>query len=258
MEPELRDYRCAGWDVRVVERVGSTNDALLEAGRQGAAEGVVMVADVQTAGRGRLDRRWEAPPGSCLLMSLLFRPPEPFTASAPRVTMACGLALVDAIAEIAGLDVPLKWPNDLIVTRDGGWAKIAGMLSEIGSDVGAPPFLVVGIGLNVNVPAAHLPNLAPNATSLLVERGHPLSRVALLDAFLQRIATRYAGLRTGDDPLPEWRGRLVWMGQQVQVHTPTESVTGVAVTVNDTGALVLRLPDGSLRAFSVGDVSLRV
>jgi len=255
---QLADYRRAGWDIRYFARVDSTNTVLLEAGRQGAAEGLVYVADEQTAGRGRLDRRWIAPPGTCLLLSLLFHPPEPFTYHAPRLTMLCGMAMADAVETTSGVAVQLKWPNDLIINAPGAWRKVAGMLSEIGFGADNRPFLVVGIGLNVNVPSELLPDLAPNATSLLSEGGQQVERAALLDAFLSRVEAYQAMLRAGGDVLPLWRERLAWMGHPVQVHTPTASAIGIAEDVDETGALWLRLPDGSRQAFSVGDVSLRV
>jgi len=255
---ELHDYCRQGWDIRYFERVDSTNTALLEAGRQGAAGGLVYVADEQTAGRGRLDRRWGAPPGTCLLLSLLFRPPEPFIYHAPRLTMLSGMAMADAIDAVTGIAVQLKWPNDLIVTCDGMWRKVAGILSEIGSAADTPPFLVIGIGLNVNVPAELLPDLAPNATSLLGEGGRPVERVALLDAFLARVEAYHAAMQAGVDVLDLWRQRLAWMRCEVHVHTPTGSVTGIAEDVDETGALWLRLSDGAQQSFSAGDVSLRV
>ncbi len=255
---KLCDYRREGWDIRYLERVDSTNTALLEAGRQGAPAGLVYVADEQTAGRGRLTRRWSAPPGTCLLLSLLFRPPEPFTYYAPRLTMLCGMAMADAVETVSGIAVQLKWPNDLIITHAEEWRKVAGMLSEIGSGANIPPFLVVGIGLNVNVPFELLADLAPNATSLLVEGRKPVERAALLDAFLARVETYRAALWSGDDVLLLWRERLAWMGRAVHIQTPTGDVTGIAEDVDETGALWLRLSDGSRQSFSVGDVSLRV
>ena len=254
----LHGYHREGWDFRYFERVNSTNTALLEAGRQGTAEGSVYIADEQTAGRGRLSRSWIAPPGTCLLLSLLFRPPEPFNYHAPRLTMLCGMAMADAVESVSGIAVQLKWPNDLIITHAEEWRKVAGMLSEIGSGADNRLFLVAGLGLNVNVPAESLPDLAPNATSLLVEGGRPVERVALLEAFLTRVEAYRAVLQTGADVLPLWRERLAWMGHTVHLHTPTGSVTGIAEDVNETGALWLRLPDGSRQLFSVGDVSLRV
>jgi BirA family biotin operon repressor/biotin-[acetyl-CoA-carboxylase] ligase len=254
----LRDYRREGWDIRYFARVDSTNTALLEAGQQGAVEGLVYVADEQTAGRGRLDRRWSAPPGTCLLLSLLFRPPEPFTYHAPRLTMVCGMAMADAVETVSGVAVQIKWPNDLILTRAETWCKVAGMLSEIGSSVDSRPFLVVGIGLNVNVPSELLPGLAPNATSLLAEGERPVERVTLLDVFLAHVEAYRAASLAGADVLDLWRQRLAWMGCDVHVHTPTASITGIAEGVDETGALWLRLPDSTRQSFSVGDVSLRL
>ena len=165
----LQCYHREGWlgaDFRYMQRVTSTNDLVLDAGQQGAPEGLVIVAEEQTAGRGRLARRWNAPPGTCLLMSLLFRPPEPFAYYAGRIPMLCGLALVEAVRHVAGLSVALKWPNDLIIAHsDDTWHKVAGMLSEIGMQNNVPAFVVIGIGLNVNVPRALLPDLAPDAAS---------------------------------------------------------------------------------------------
>lgn len=252
--------RSTGWlgaTVLYEAQTASTNDLLWRAGEAGAVEGVLALTEEQTAGRGRLGRRWTAPPGTCLLWSLLFRPPAPFAWSAARTTMLCGLALWEAVTEVAGVPVALKWPNDLIVERDDGWRKVAGMLSEVGLAGDQLAFLVVGIGLNVNVPPAALAALAPNATSLLAERGQPVDRAALLDSFLARAEARYEALRAGADPWSAWAARLAWLGQPVQVQTPTALVTGIMEGVDAEGGLQLRLPDGSLAGFPVGDVTVR-
>lgn len=241
-----------------LERTTSTNEVLRRLAEEGAVEGLVILADEQTAGCGRLARRWESPPGTSLLFSLLFRPPEPFAYHAARTTMLCGLALCQAVALGAGLTTYLKWPNDLIIERAGDWRKLAGMLSEIGMAGGRPSFLIVGIGLNVNIPVEGLSRLAPNATSLLAEIGHDVGRVALLDIFLQRTEALVERQRAGWDPLAQWRAGLAWRGRTVQVHLPTETLVGVAEDVDAEGALLLRLPDGSRRSFPVGDVSLRL
>ncbi|MEA3396711.1 MAG: biotin--[acetyl-CoA-carboxylase] ligase [Chloroflexota bacterium] len=259
---EFSHYRRAdGWLGRrflYLERTTSTSEVLRQLAEEGAAEGLVILADEQTAGRGRLARRWEALPGDSLLFSLLFRPPEPFAYHATRTTMLCGLALRQAVALGAGLTTSLKWPNDLIIERAGDWRKLAGMLSEIGMTGGRPAFLIVGIGLNVNIPVESLSRLAPNATSLLAEIGHDVGRVALLDTFLQRTEALVERQRAGWDPLAQWRAGLAWRGRTVQVHLPTETLAGVAEDVDAEGALLLRLPDGSRRRFPAGDVSLRL
>ncbi len=253
-------HRREGWLGREVlhfEAIGSTNDVALERGAAGAAEGLLVLAERQSAGRGRLGRRWEAPPGSSLLMTLLFRPPHPFAETAPQAVMACSLALREAIAEVCGLEVALKWPNDLIVVEGRRWRKLAGLLSEIGMEGGEATFLVVGIGLNVNVPPEVLPHLAPQATSLLAETGRRVSRAALLDAFLLRAEARYEAVKAGARLSREWESALAWMGEPVILHTPTGEVEGIAAGVEADGSLRLRLPDGRERTFLVGDVSLR-
>ncbi len=257
----LCDYyrdRWLGKAFHYLPRVDSTNDWLMAAAQQGAPEGMVVVAEEQSRGRGRMARRWYAPPGTSLLMSLLFRPPEPFTHFASRVTMLCGVSLLEAIRSLAPLPLMLKWPNDLIVKRGKEkWRKLAGMLSEIGLEKCQPSFLVVGVGLNVNLCPDQLAELAPNATSLSAEIGDSVDRCAVLDAFLARVDARYMAMRAGKDPLSEWRLNLAWMGQPVYVQTPTAHVRGIAETVDENGALGVRCPGGTRQWFSVGDVSLR-
>jgi len=250
-----------GRNFRYFMEIGSTNDVALAAARTGAAEGLVVVADRQSAGRGRLQRRWEAPVGSSLLMSLLFRPPEPFAYFAGRITMVCGLSLVAAVGTVSGVATRLKWPNDLIYEAadgSGDWLKLAGMLSEVVlSDAGQPVALVVGLGVNVNVAEGDLPILAPNAGSLSALTGTEVSRVDLLDTFLGEIELRYADLLCGADPAPAWREQLAWLGRPVVVHGADGIMQGIAEEIDAEGALVLRLPDGGTRRFLAGDVSLR-
>jgi BirA family biotin operon repressor/biotin-[acetyl-CoA-carboxylase] ligase len=242
-------------------RTTSTNDVVRRLAESGAPEGTLVAADEQTAGRGRFKRRWIAPPGTCLMFSLLFRPPTPFLYYASRTTMLCGLALAAAVREVTGLDVRLKWPNDLIVTAEGAvsgeWRKLAGMLSELGVEDDMPTFLIVGIGLNVNLPAGQLSHISPQATSLLREVGHLVARADVLDAFLRRADRLLARSRAGWDPLHAWEAELAWLGEEISVHTTTETIDGVLHGVGDDGALVVRLPNGAFRSFPVGDVSLR-
>ena len=255
----LQSYRRTdGWlahEIRHFTSLTSTNDVLRELAQEGVEEGLLVLTEEQTAGRGRQRRRWLAPPQTCLLMSLLFRPRAPFAYHASRLTMNCGLGLLAAVRETTGLPVTLKWPNDLILERDGDWKKIAGMLSEVAGQ--GPDDLIVGIGLNVNVAPAQLAELAPRATSLLAELGHPVDRRAVLATFLQRTEWLCDRLRSGWDPLSRWRERVAWMGRSVEVITPNEVIRGVAETIDDDGALVLRQLGGERRRFSAGDVSVR-
>lgn len=176
--------------------------------------------------------------------------------------MACGLAVLDAVEEVAGLRLTLKWPNDVIVEDEDepeGWAKVAGLLSEVGVRLDTPSFLVVGIGLNVNLPKTYLSDLAPGATSLLALASYPISRVRLLDRLLAAAERRYDALREGEeDPFEAWRASLAWLGDPVEVRMPNGIVHGIAEDVDIYGRLQVKLPDGRRRTFSAGDVSLRL
>jgi BirA family transcriptional regulator, biotin operon repressor / biotin---[acetyl-CoA-carboxylase] ligase len=266
-DPRLAHYQreegVLGRLVRYMPCVSSTNDLLLEMGTHGAPEGFLILAESQSEGRGRLGRRWASWPGTSLLMSLLFRPPhastaERFAFSALRVTMICAVALLEATQDVAGVRTALKWPNDLIVmAQDGGWRKVGGMLSEIGAQGQRLDFIVVGIGLNVNIPASRLASLSPRATSLGVEARQCVDRVALLDRFLVYTDGYYRRFRSGWDPYPVWLSHLAWLGQQVWVQTTNEVFRGIVEGVDRGGALRLRLPDGGMRHFTAGDVTLR-
>lgn len=256
---ELASYhRPQGWlgrETKYFSTVSSTNDLVKRHAELGVEEGLVVLAEEQTAGRGRGKRRWFAPPGTSLLMSLLFRPREPFGFHALRTTMLVGVALVESVRQVANVPVMLKWPNDLIFESEDDWKKVAGMLSEVGG--ARPDFLIVGIGLNVNISEKHLLTLAPRAASLRSISGHPVHRATLLDAFLERTEQLYERLYTGWDPYLRWRELLAWMGCAVEVSTPTDVVQGMAVDVAEDGALILQTSEGERRHFPVGDVSLR-
>lgn len=249
---ERLDTRIVGGTLEVHPVIDSTNLRAVALARAGAPEGLVVVAEEQTAGQGRLGRRWYAPRGSALLISLLFRPPL-IPAQAQRVTMVCSLAAVHAVAEVGGLEARLKWPNDIVVAD----AKLGGLLTELGVGDGNLGYVVVGIGLNVNLDVAQLPDLIAPATSLSAALGRPVSRRDLLVSFLQRADDLYGGLRNGWSPRAAWREALVTLGRAVTVGTPQETLQGIAEDVDEDGALLLRMEDGALRRVLAGDVTLR-
>ena len=235
------------WDIRWFDQVDSTNTYVREQARFGAPEGLVAVADHQTAGRGRLGRRWESPPRANLLASVLLRPNiDP--ADLHLCTTVVALAAMDACRVVAGVGTLLKWPNDLLV--DG--AKVAGILAEAefaGADLAA---VVVGIGINVGWPGP------PEAggTSLEAATGSPVDRRVLLHALLTELSERRAGLEAaaGRRALAdEGRRRCATIGQQVRVTLEGEEITGQAVAVDDAGHLVVETPTGSRRV-TAGDV----
>ncbi len=227
-------------EIRWFDSLDSTNRYLLDEARAGAPHGLVAVADYQTAGRGRRGRDWVAPPGASLLVSVLLRPtltPE----RAPLVTMACGVAMAEAIARVAGFTPGLKWPNDLVVND----RKLVGILAE--ADAGA---VVVGVGVNVEwheFPA----ELAETATACNLEAGHPVDRRELLEAFLAELDQRSADL---DAVIAEYRTRLVTLGRRVRIERADGDFVGRAVDVGDAGQLRVEGDDGAVVEVRVGDV----
>ncbi|MDH7485154.1 MAG: biotin--[acetyl-CoA-carboxylase] ligase [Anaerolineae bacterium] len=243
-------------------QLGSTNDLARELARRGAAEGTLVIAEEQTAGKGRLGRSWWAPPGSCLLLSLIFRPPLA-PAQAQRLTMIAGLACAEAVEAQTGLRPGLKWPNDLVLAE----RKLAGILTELETAGERLDFAVVGLGLNVNVDfrqQATDAELRDSAIGLLQVLGRPVDRLALLNELLVRLEQRYERLRAGQSPHAEWAACLVTLGQAVRVVTPSPALPptgggvleGQAVGVDADGALLLRLADGRTERVLAGDVTL--
>ncbi len=242
--------RFIGQTVYYWPAVGSTNAELKRLADEGAPEGTLAIADEQTAGRGRLGRTWVAPPGSSLLMSLLFRPDWLAPAQAAQLTMLCALAAADAVVEIAGAQPSLKWPNDLLLNGK----KLAGVLTELGFSADKLAWAVVGVGLNVNADFAGQPDLADTAISLSLTVGRPVSRLRLLHAYLTDVETRYDALRAGQSPHREWAARLATLGQAVTVHAPDGVYQGTAEGVDEAGALLLRRPSGEAVRILAGDV----
>lgn len=212
-------------DIRLMDVTDSTNRVVSDLARSGHAEGIVVAADLQTAGRGRLDRTWEAEPGAGLLVSLLLRPRGLPAGRWHLVTAAVGLAAKDACAQVGGVQAELKWPNDLMWRE----RKLAGVLAE--SVAGA---IVVGMGLNVH-------SAPPGAAHLDEAAGTRVSRAELLPCWLERL----------DGLLGKWdaiAGRYSrecsTVGRQVLVEQPGRTIAGLAEGIDADGRLVVR-PDGS-------------
>jgi BirA family biotin operon repressor/biotin-[acetyl-CoA-carboxylase] ligase len=237
------------WEIRRFAEIDSTNTYVLDQARQGAAEGLVAVAEHQTAGRGRLDRRWESPPGANLLASVLLRP----GCTADDLHLCSGavaLAAADACAGVADVEPVLKWPNDLLV----GGSKLAGVLAETDFDGTRVRGVVVGIGLNVAWPG---PGEA-GGTCLddAGGRAQPVDKGVLLDLLLEGLARRRPLLdeETGRRALAdEVRHRCATLGQRVRVTLPNEELAGAASAIDDAGQLVVETESGR-RLVSAGDV----
>jgi BirA family biotin operon repressor/biotin-[acetyl-CoA-carboxylase] ligase len=238
-------------EIRVVASTVSTNADVAGEARAGAAQGLVVLAEQQQGGRGRLDRTWESPARAGILMSALLRPAVPLPALS-LVPLVAGVAVAEALREVGQVDATLKWPNDVLV--DG--RKVAGLLVERVSGSSAPPAVVVGIGVNVSTRPLEL--ATPNATSVAMEGG-PADREPLvkdvLRALEQRLAAWSAAGGASAPVLLPYRAMCETIGHRVVLHLPgRDPVEGVAVAVDDTGRLVIRSDDGRQQAWSAGDI----
>ncbi len=231
--------------------VGSTNAYAVERARGGAREGTLVLADAQPEGRGRLGRRWRSMPRQQLLLSIILRPAFP----APCLVMAASLAVAEAIEQVAGVAVAIKWPNDVLHAG----RKVCGILIETGTGEGGA-YAVLGLGLNVNGSLEGDPELGAMATTLATAAGHPIVREDLLVALLTRLSAYHDVLRTGGvvaqaTVREAWRARLATLGHAVRITQGETVIAGTAMDVNEEGALLLRLPDGEPRTILWGDVS---
>jgi len=235
------------------EIADSTNSLARELGANGAPEGTVVMAEVQTAGRGRMERRWLSPGYVNLLFSLLLRPPM----KAEQVfglTMLLALASIDGVKEVSGLASRIKWPNDLYVGRK----KLGGILTELsvrGNDV---EYVVLGLGLNVNWNPADEESLPYSVTSILAETGKMVSRERLLVRMLKRFESYYRQLLTGeiDEFYERWNERSILLGKRVEFETVDGTICGKASRVDRSGALIILDDDGQEQKLVCGDVSV--
>ena len=248
--------RFIGRVARYYPVLASTQEAAKEAARAGVPEGAVFLADEQRAGRGRMGRRWLAPAGSSILLSVLFRPTMEVY---PKLFMVASLAAALAIEETTGLRTDLKWPNDVLL-RD---KKVSGVLVE-GEFAGEKlDFAVLGIGVNVNLDPTALTDptdqvgLLYPATSLSHEVGASVSRLTLAQSLLRHLERLYLRAAAGEAVHELWRARLVTLGKGAQVRSGDETVVGLAEDVDADGCLLLRREDGSLATFVAGDVTLQ-
>jgi BirA family biotin operon repressor/biotin-[acetyl-CoA-carboxylase] ligase len=239
-------------DVRRLAEVTSTNQVVADLARDGAPEGMVVVADHQTAGRGRRGRSWDAPPGSSVLVSVLLRPGATLADAPQLVSMMAGVAAVDACTTAAGFQPRLKWPNDVVV----GGRKLGGILVEL---VGAPEAgaVVVGIGLNVSWARPFPPHLVAVAVDATEVAGRPVDRGAVLAALLVELDHCYrAVLSAGGrrELLARYRDLCDTPGQLVRVEMPDGAVVeGMAEEVGGDGALTVQTAHGRVEV-RAGDV----
>ncbi len=250
----LGSTRVIGRDIRVFRETTSTNDVIEKLARDGAKEGIVVFAQSQTKGRGRLGRRWLSPAGKGLWFSLLLRPslhPQEVT----RLTVSTATALRRAIEQQTGLKPEIKWPNDIILSGK----KVAGILTELHAEPDRISYVIVGMGANVNLnPADFPPDLRKTATSLKIALGRDVPLAELAVRLLNALDDDYARVNAGDFPsvADEWERHCTTLGRRVAIALGDRNLHGRAESLGDDGALLLRTDHGHLERIIGGDVAL--
>lgn len=261
------------------DQIPSTMDITRTHGQVDVPEGLLVLAEEQTAGRGRMGRSWIAPPGSALLFSLLLRPSWMPVTEAFGLTMLTAVSVCEAIEDMTSLRPGLKWPNDVLLPFEPGtgdrrletaetqaelyreqhFAKVAGILVELELQRGQIVWASVGCGINIHSYPLPEPEQLYPAISLDAAWGQRVERLALLRTLMRRFDTGYKALQTGgyEALFDAWRQRLITLGQQVHVHTPAGVVEGLAKDVLPGGALLVHQSDGTVQTITAGDVAAR-
>lgn len=254
----LLHTRVLGGNLQFLDTCDSTNQVVLDAAKNGALEGFMVVSEIQTAGRGRQRRLWHSPPGRNLYFSVLLRPQCPQT-RLPQLAMVAALALHQAIRKVAPeLDIGLKWPNDLWLQN----RKLSGILCECPPQSGDRCAIVVGIGLNVNAQREDFPpELQTTATSLAIAVGHDFDRTTLLAEILNAFDELYIKwLNTNDLELflSIWEKADILRGRTIAVQRPTDQLEGIVLGITPTGLLRLEVAGQGEVVISAGDVHLKL
>lgn len=257
---ELRAARrgkLIGREIIFLPEVDSTNRQAREQCLRGAKEGAVILAESQSAGKGRLGRQWQSPAGANLYASIILRP-SVSPALAPQIPLLAGVAGANALARATGLDARLKWPNDIFVHGK----KVAGILSEMEGESNRIRFIILGVGVNVNWPKEEIPpDLREIATSLRAEAGREFPRAEVAAGFFEELEREYGlFLKEGFSPrLREEWNRLSWVNLKWATVTMMEKkIEGQVLGLDSDGALLLMDREGRIQRFVAGDVSLRL
>jgi BirA family biotin operon repressor/biotin-[acetyl-CoA-carboxylase] ligase len=245
-----------GKKIIYLHEIGSTNDLAKELANYGAPEGTIVIAETQTTGRGRLNRKWFSPRGG-LYFSIILKPKLKAKETIKLVFVA-GLAVAEVLHENYGLNVETKWPNDVLVNG----RKVCGILSEMNTKGERVNYVVIGVGINanVNVKKGFPEELKTVATSIENELGRKVRLEELLKLLLEKLDILYEQfLEEGFlQVLKRWKEYASFLGKEVEVMDEVKRLHGLALDVDDEGALVIKLEDGTVKRVFVGDVSLKI
>ena len=243
-----------GRELHFYDTLPTTMDVADEKAKEDAPDGAVVIADHQTAGRGRFDRTWITPKGGTIAVSVILRPS---TEEVSKLHMVVTLAVVRSIERSCGLSPRIKWPNDVLIEGK----KVSGILLLNRFRGDKLDYVSVGIGINVCIEQDILSQISPPATSLSLEMGRPVSRLTVFCALMEELESHYLSQRRGDNFLDQWKSYVVTLGQDVQIMWRRDDLlghfeNGFAQSVDEEGSLLLRLPDGTLKTLVAGEVTL--
>jgi len=255
---EVKPVLNTKWMGKVIHHfhsVDSTNSEAYQLALGGAREGEMVIAELQKRGRGRLGRNWYSPPSLNLYLSVILRPKIP-PQQASLITLMAAVATADAIQKFSGLFPLIKWPNDILMRG----RKVAGLLNEIHSEMDRVHFVILGIGVNLNMDGRMFPKaIRTVATSLKNEMGQTISRKAFLSCLLEELERWYAIFleEGGSAVLKTWKDWAQIKGRQVKVTFFGETLVGTAVDLDSDGALILKTKDGEQKRIVAGDIEYK-
>lgn len=243
-----------GKNIKYFTTTDSTNNQAKKLALQGAPDGTIVVSEEQAGGRGRLARSFFSPKYKGIWFSVILRP-KFLPQEAPKCTLMAAVAITKAIKEVTGINVGIKWPNDILYDNK----KLVGILTEMNAEMDCINYIVIGMGINVNIPYAEIPDdIKDKATSLSEIAGEKISRIKLLDSILYHLEQLYIlAQKEGFKPiLDQWRQYSITLNQHIKVIGTNETYTGVAVDIDDEGALLVDR-NGKINRVLAGDVSIR-
>lgn len=239
-----------GQNIKFFKEVDSTNDVAKKLAEEGADEGTIIIAESQKKGKGRLGKKWISPYGG-IWMTIILNPDIP-PETAPHLTLVTGVAVAETLDKECTLDVGIKWPNDILI----GDKKVCGILTELSADMGNLNYVVIGVGIDLNVDVTGFPpDLREGATSLKLELNREIQGAELVQKFLENFETRYKQFTEDgfQEILKDWRRYSKTIGNYVEIHKKGRTVRGEAVGINHDGVLILELDDGTLRKVISGE-----
>jgi len=236
--------------IHYYDTIGSTNDRAYELAEEGEEEGALVIAESQTSGRGRIGRKWVSPKAGGVYMSLILRP-DAETDEIPAITLIAAIAIIRAIKKTAGVDARMKWPNDILAEGK----KVCGILTEIKAQPDRIDFLILGVGVNVNTPREKLPL---EGTSLKIVKSVPIERTELVKRILEEFESDYTRFQKKGfiSMREECKAFSSVLGKRIRVLEHHHRIEGVAVDIDEKGALIIRKDNGVNQRIFSGDVVL--